>query len=44
MIRRFRKLRGAADLLCDAADADTGREELAARVRVLAEEIRSALD
>ena len=44
MIRRFRKLRGAADLLCDAADADTGREELAARVRMLAEEIRSALD
>jgi predicted DNA-binding protein YlxM (UPF0122 family) len=44
MIRRFRDLREAADRLCEAAGAATGREELAAQVRAIAQQIRDDLE
>ena len=44
MIRRFRNLREAADLLAEAADQADTREELAVRVRGIAERIRKDLD
>ena len=43
MIRRFRNLSGAADLLSEAADSAVSREELAARVREIADRIRKDL-
>ena len=44
MIRRFRDLREAADRLCEAADAGSGRDELAAQVRAIAQQIRDDLE
>lgn len=44
MIRRFRNLREAADLLAEAADQADTREELAVRVRGIADRIRKDLD
>ncbi|MDO5131401.1 MAG: DNA-binding protein [Eubacteriales bacterium] len=44
MIRRFRNLRETADCLCEAADGSGTREELAARVRELADRIRKELE
>ena len=44
MIRRFRDLREAADRLCEAADAATCRDELAAQVRAIAQQIRDDLE
>ncbi|MBE5998443.1 MAG: DNA-binding protein [Eubacteriales bacterium] len=44
MIRRFRSMRAAADGLCEAAGKAGTRDELAARVLQIAQQIRKDLD